>query len=713
MEIGLVLNKLIKLSNFFIFSLVLLIFFLSNNYLNITNNILSILPQSENKEILQAYEKYTNSKSILLAIKGEDKKTFTKLEKIEKEISSISGLELNSSLVNIDLLKYQKEYQLYLNPLDSNKLDSLDINSEIKTIYDNLINSFFPTLINKNDPLNLFPKINKNQTFKIKNQHLILKDYGYFTSFKINKNINSLKEYTRIYNQIHQITDKKAEIKVFGIIFYFVENSQAIKNDVNKIMLLALTILLILYLFILKNIKLLLNTITTLGSSALIATLIITTLFDEVSIFVLVFGLSISTVAIDYMFHHYMHDYYKDKKGFNKEVFFGFFTTIVAFVAISFISFTLIKQIALFTIISLTISYLHFAFLYPKIRFELKTTKPFDFSFFKIKTSYILLFSIAMILISTTFVTFDFNLKNLDYKNKKLDNLDSFFKDKLNQKDKLNLLIKADSIENILLNFQKIKKEIPLIQSPLNNIITKEIYRKTNILLETSNFKKIKESLDKEAADIGFKKEFFKNSYTKKELPIYTLEKLQKYGINIFKYKEIYLAHISINKSDYKKILHFSFVKPLSIKLLFENSIKKVKNQIIIFGLVALCFIILMVLFITKKNFLFSLSFILFPLSSILTYSYFVAFNILHIFMMFIILAISVDYAIYSSKSLDLNTKKAILYSLLSTFAGFGVLIFSNINSLYSIGTIATIGILSIAFLLIFLKRSNNELRNS
>ena len=67
----------------------------------------------------------------------------------------------------------------------------------------------------------------------------------------------------------------------------------------------------------------------------------------------------------------------------------------------------------------------------------------------------------------------------------------------------------------------------------LNNIITKEIYRKTNILLETSNFKKMKIDLNKEASSIGFKKEFFKNSYTKKELPIYTLEKLQKYGINI------------------------------------------------------------------------------------------------------------------------------------------------------------------------------------
>lgn len=706
-------SRLIKLSNFFIFSLALLLLFLSNNYSNVTNNILSILPQSENKEILQAYEKYTNSKSILLAIKGEDKKAFEKLKSIEEKISSIDGLEVNNKLINIDLVNYQREYQLYLNQLDSKKIKNLEINKEIKNIYNNLINSFFPTIINKNDPLNLFPKKENKQTFKIKDQHLILKDYGYFSSFKINKKINSLKEYTRVYNEIHQITDKNEEIKAFGIIFYFVENSQAIKSDVNKIIILALSILLILYLIILRNIKLLLNTITTLGTSSIIATLIITSLFDEVSIFVLVFGLSISTVAIDYMFHHYIHDYYKNKKTFNKEVFFGFLTTIIAFIAISFISFTLIKQIALFTTISLTISYLHFTFLYPKIEFELKNTKSISLNIFKINTSYILLFSITVILLSTTFITFDFNLRNLDYKNKKLDNLDLFFKKHLNQNDKLNLLIKADSIENVIVNFQKIKKEIPLIQTSLNNLISNKQYEKVNKLLDSSNFKEIKKSIEKEATTIGFKKEFFKNSYEKKALPKYTLEKLQNYGINIFKYEDIYLAHFSINKNDYKKIVHFKFVKPLSTKLLFESSLKDVKNQIVTFGLVALCFIILMVLFITKKRFLFSLSFIVFPLSLILTYSYFVAFNILHIFMMFIILAISIDYAIYSSKSLDLNTKKAILYSLLSTFAGFGVLIFSNINSLYSIGAIATIGVISIAFLLIFLRRSNNEHRNS
>ena len=62
-----------------------------------------------------------------------------------------------------------------------------------------------------------------------------------------------------------------------------------------------------------------------------------------------------------------------------------------------------------------------------------------------------------------------------------------------------------------------------------------------------------------------------------------------------------------------------------------------------------------------------------------------------------------------NSSNNNQNSYEAILYSLLSTFAGFGVLIFSNVNALFSIGITATIGILAITLLLIILKRSIND----
>jgi predicted exporter len=79
----------------------------------------------------------------------------------------------------------------------------------------------------------------------------------------------------------------------------------------------------------------------------------------------------------------------------------------------------------------------------------------------------------------------------------------------------------------------------------------------------------------------------------------------------------------------------------------------------------------------------------------------------MHIFMAFVIMAIGIDYGIYMNEpKLSHNTTLAIIYSLISTFAGFGVLIISNINSLSSIAITAIIGILGILFLLLFQKRN-------
>lgn len=687
-------NKLIKLSNFLIFSIVLLALFLSNSYTNISNSILSILPDSQNKQILQAYTKYSDSKTLFVSFENLPKQ---EIKNLEKELLKIKGLHKETTLDKKALLEYQEKYQLFLKNIDGKRLENIDVEEELVKIQNSLLNSFFPVLINKQDPLNLFEKTK---------QEKINKNIRVYT---FDKTINSLAKYKEVYSKIKSIEKKYKEIKTFSTIFYFVENSQAIKADVNKIIIFAFLILLTLYIFILRNIPLLLNTLTTLATSAIISILVVTTIFSEVSIFVLVFGLSISTVAIDYMFHHYMHGHYLKRKAFNKEVFFGFLTTIIAFIAISFISFSLITQIAIFTIVSLTVSYLHFSFLYPKIGFTLKENKKANSFKFKINKLYILLFSLLAIIYSLSNISFDTNLRNLDYQNKNLDILNAYFQKELKQENKVALLIESTSTNDLIKKYQRVKQTLPSLNSSLDLIITKEQYEKTKELLNSEKFNELKKELELQASNLGFKKAYFKEAYSLKELPNYSFEKLKELKINYFEYKEKNYVFLALDVKDYEKIKTLEFVKPLSMKFLFEDSLNEVKENILILGTIALILIILMLIFITKKKFLFALSFLLFPLALILLYSNFVAFNILHLFMMFIILAISIDYAIYSSKSLDINTKKAILFSLLSTFAGFGVLIFSKINSLYSIGIVATIGVLAIAFLLIFLKRSSNE----
>ena len=131
-------------------------------------------------------------------------------------------------------------------------------------------------------------------------------------------------------------------------------------------------------------------------------------------------------------------------------------------------------------------------------------------------------------------------------------------------------------------------------------------------------------------------------------------------------------------------------------------------NMLLKLGILTLMVITILLYYITKRAILYAIIFLIFPAAMVSLYACFADINILHIFMLFVILSIGIDYAIYLSKKNDNLTKKAISYSLISTFAGFGVLIFSSVNALFSIGMVATIGIVSIIILLVFLKGVND-----
>ncbi|RXJ85596.1 hypothetical protein CRU93_10900, partial [Arcobacter sp. CECT 8985] len=197
------------------------------------------------------------------------------------------------------------------------------------------------------------------------------------------------------------------------------------------------------------------------------------------------------------------------------------------------------------------------------------------------------------------------------------------------------------------------------------------------------------------------------------ELPSYTIKSLEKLDIDVLKINNNFYISTDIKKADLDLVKSKDFIYVLSFSMLFEKSLQDSKNNLLLLGSITLFIIFIILYIVTKKRFFNAVNFILFPISIILYYSYFVEFNILHIFMIFIILALSIDYGIYFSKDATLQTNKAIAYSLLSTFAGFGVLIFSQINSLKSIGMVTTIAVISITILLIFSKRYKNETNRS
>lgn len=700
-----------KLNNYLtiiILSFTLILTFSFNSFSYISTKLETLLPNSQEKELLKEFNKFQSNKKLFLSIKGFDKKTLIEIKNLKKQLNKIDGLTLDKFKRNKELERYKQNYLLYLNNINESKLKNLNIKEELAKLKEQILKADFSYKLDKNDPLKLVEQKEFKLSSFTKNRHLILKDYGYLAIFTIDKKIDSIDKYELLYDEIKQIVPP--EYKVFSPIFYFVENSRIIKKDVNKIILLSTIFLLLLYLVILRNLKLLFNSLNTIASSILFALFVSSLIFESISIFVLVFGISVSTVAIDYMFHNYMHNYYHKKKPLNKDVFYGMLTTVGAFFILSFTSFDLIKQLSIFCIVSLLFSYLQFTFIFKRIGFVKKdSTKIENFKFKrKIRASFIFFGTIFIIILASFQIEFDSNLKNLDVDNKNLKIQEHFFSSNLKQNENIAVLLKDTNLNSLISKARELKSLYKNSYIPLGQIISQKEFIEKQNYLNKLEIRKIKTKLENISQQSGFKKDFFNNAYkVNAKNPIYTIEYLNKLGIEVIKYQDMYLSYALLPKNKIVEFSNLEFVQILSIKQLFENKLEQINSELLKLGFLSLIFIFIMLLISTKKNYFIALSFLTFPLGIILLLSFFIEFNILHIFMIFIVLAIGIDFGIYmSSQNIDKNTYKAIIYSLLSTFAGFGVLIFSNISSLFSIGIIATLGILSIALLLLILKRN-------
>lgn len=698
--------------NLFIFFALFFLVIKFDSFSKISTKLETILPNTQNKEFLLEFSKFKNSKKLFLSYKGFDKESLKQLNILEEKLLTIPGLKLDKFTKNKALEEHNNIYKLYTSKINYKKLENIDVKNALEEIKSKMINSSFGFNLNIYDPFNLFIEKDTKETF-LKNSHLFLKNYGYLSIFTFESYINNLDEYKRVYDDIHTIINNQDhEIKVFSSLFYFVESSSKIKADVNKIILLSSMFLILLYIIILRNIKLLFNTLLTLTSSILFSLFVSTFIFEQVSIFVLVFGISISTVAIDYMFHNYMNKHYEKKKSFNKNVFFGMFTTCGSFFILSFISYDLIKQISYFAIFSLLFSYVQFSFLYPKIKFITKRIKQkSNKNSFYVKPYLLSIFSLFIILFTFRSIDFDLNIKNLDTQNTKLQEIQNFFFSKLQTKQKISVLLKASSIEELITNSKDLKSKYKNSYIPLSSLLNKKEFKTRSEELKRLKINGLQKKIQEQADKLGFRKDFFKLSYmSESAFPLYNLKLLNKYDLDIRVYKDIFLSYALINKDNESEIYKLPYIQSLSVKSMFEKSLLSLYKDLVFLGSISLVFIFLMLFLICKQNYLVAINFILFPLALILLSSLFIKFNILHLFMIFVILAIGIDFGIYlSSKELNKNTLHAIYYSLLSTFAGFGVLIFSNINALFSIGLIASIGIISLIILLLFSKKVYND----
>ena len=687
------------------------VFFLNKDSLHISTNLVSLLPDGKSKEAFEIYSQFKNSKEIFVAVDGFDKEALGKIKTIEERFLKTDLFKLESNIVpNPQLIEYSKKNTFFLRELTHEK--EPNIPEKLQALLEKMATSPYYLPVDPSDPLGYLKPSKPVADLNIRDGHLALGDFGYFAIFSIKDPSNALENYEKVYEVVHKELQNMEGVRVFSPTFYFVENSKMIQNDVNFLIFLSTILLLGLYIFIIKNIYLLINTILTLVSSALFSFLLTGLIWDEVSIFVLAFGNAIGTLAIDYMFHYYFYGHYEKKKEFNTSVLYGFLTTFAGFLIFSFVEFPLIQQVCVFAMISLVLSYIQFVFIFPLIGF--KKAQPFSQFHFSIPLPYraITMVSIVAIIIALPFVKIDTNIKTLDYQNKALMKEEKFFKDAIKKEGFTPILIEASSIDELIQRSNLIKKSFKNTTLPLSYFVDKAFYQQREKELEALNLKRAKEQIEEEALKLGFRAGFFAKAYDEALLhPIYTeldMTTLGAMGFDVIYKNNTYFTYGLVKNHDIVAVQKLGFAYSIDAKEMFLNSLQKVMHQLMLGGILAMGFIASMLFLVCRKTLALSASYVLLPTALILLLAFTGTFTIAHLFMLFIMMLFGIDYGIYMSneKSFEDGTKSAILFSIVDTFAGFGVLIFSDIGALHGMGLVSCIGTVAI-FLLLMGRKSH------
>jgi len=699
-----------KTLNLALFALIGILFFFYQNSVHVSTNLLSFLPEGKSKEAFEIYSHFKNSKEVLIATEGFDKESLAKIKTIEEKLLASNLLKLESAITpNAKLLEYTKTNAFYLKSLT--KDDSQNIHETLKSLYEKMTNNPYYSTIDATDPLGYFSPKEQKMPINIRDGHLALGDFGYLCILSIKDTSNTIESYETIYNLVHQELKGIHNVRVFSPTFYFVENSQKIQDDVTFLIVLSTILLLALYIFIIKNIYLLINTIATLATSALLSFLLIGIIWSEVSVFVLAFGNAIGTLAIDYMFHYYFYGHYESKKKFNISVFYGFLTTFGGFLIFAWVDFPLIQQVCVFAMISLVLSYLQFVFLFPLIGF--KKAQPYTKFHVSIPLPYraIALLSLLAIVLSIPFIKLDTNIKNLDYQNTALMKEEKFFKNAIKKEGFIPLLIEANSIDELIAHSNTIQKSFKNATAPLSYFFDKSFYEQRKKALEALHLNEKKAQIEEEATKLGFRTGFFKNAYSEALLyPNYqelSLEQLREMGFDVVFQEGKYYTYALVKNSDRNVVEKFTFASSIDAKEIFFNALQKIAHQLLLGGVLAIAFIVFMLKMVCRKTIALSSSFVLLPTALILLFALMGTFTIAHIFMLFIMMLFGIDYGIYMSSedSFKDGTRSAIFFSIIDTFAGFGVLIFSDIGALHAMGLVSCVATVAILVLLMGRKR--------
>lgn len=674
------------------------------------------LPEDNATKILEQYGAFDSSKKLFVLVKGFDPKSLERAQSIAEKLSTLSEVEsvlFDLSDIDPKSQAYLASNWLYLNDFNTSVLSPQEVESKLKALAESMVQSGAYVQLDRNDPLKLF-----TQPSLVMGSHkdgkLIVPEHGYCVIAQVRPSVSDMEGSQKLYDEVHRALDQyKNTITLFSPNFYSVENSHYIHNDVQRITFFTIVILIGVYFFFLRNKIMLLFSVLNLFLSALLSVLILNTLFNDVSILVIAFGAGIATIAEDYLFMLFLNDDY-EKKRFNWSVFWGFAATEIGLFSLAFIDFPLISQLALFAFISLALSYMIFAFVFPRLEFyrseTASDTQSFSEKIFQWQKIPPILFTfLSLILVSFSFpkLVFDSNFRHLDYQNKPLLEAEKLFETALGE-ERLPMLIYGKSIESLILNAEQVQRVAPSSYTIANIALSEAKSKERQRLIAAYDFEALREMLNSAGKTAGFREGMFSDSYKSAEsVEPYRLDAagLRPLGVEIVKSEDGRYVTLGYIPNDERiKVKNFSYVSVIDGRELLSHSASNALESFKLFLGIGFALLLIIIIAVTRSQALYALNFLFFPIAVIvamlaLNGSY----NLMHLFALFLMMVYGIDYGIYLSRGELSTSLKAVLYSCITTFAGFGILVLSDVPAVDSIGEVTIAGL--VAILLLFFQK--------
>ncbi len=745
---------------------------------NLNTNILDLLPESKKNHNINKISSIFNkrvSEKVVFLIGNKDKKTAEKASDIFYKTINKNLLFKNINYI-INSSEQKKWAELYfpyrlslLSPQDKVNLENKKINlleqSAIMSLYS-------PIGISSSDLLQKDPYFNFQRFLSglpqpssielIDSRPMIHKNNKWYLLIyaQIDGSSYSLKNQNKIISIINKAKknalkiNNTTEVLSNGVIFYAKSGSDSAQKEISIIGIGSIIGIFLLVFFTFRSLSPIFLTLLSAAIGFMTAFVVVKLYFNTVYIFTLVFGASLIGISVDYAFFYYADSLLGGKnwncvsglKHIYKGITIGLLNVIIAYSILAITPFPGLKQLAVFSISGLTMSYVTVVCLFPVLiknnHHKIFPNKPIILKFtenylrlyprFLNKKKYLIFLLIIIIsLFGISKIKINDDVRQLQSLPISLKKSEAKIKEIINSKIGSSFYIIQAKTAQENLNKQKrlinlINKTTPNTSTPYLSFVTylptiKE--QKQNYLLVKNNL--IKNNLKSYLERIGMSKSKIKETYNSlnniKFKPL-TIDKwLNSPASKPFRFlwigktkgktskNQLYTSIVLL--SDDIKIRNIKSIEDQMQNVTYINQAAQVSEtfgfyryqiSLILFSMHFLLFVFLLCRYGLKMGFGLYLPPLFSCLIALSAFGYLsIPLTLFNLLALILVLGISTDYVIFFAETYSnyKSTMLATFLSAVSTILSFGLLCISNTAVIKQFGITVLIGITA-AFIL-------------